>query len=196
MQLSLPLTSSTASLSDAVVFVRHRRARRYILRVLPDGALRVTLPRWGAKREAHAFVAASRAWIERQRARLQRVRRDRPPIDARFERVSRARAARELPAQLLQLADAHGIRVQRVSVRNQRTRWGSCSRAGSITLNWRLVLVPDFVREYVMLHELMHRRELNHSRRFWRLVAACCPRADEARAWLRTEGKALWPDAD
>jgi predicted metal-dependent hydrolase len=184
------------SRSDTVVFVRHRRARRYILRVLPDGTLRVTLPRWGAKREAQAFVESSRLWIDRQRLRLQRRKLQRPAGDARVERLARACAARELPAQLLQLAEAHGIHVRRISIRNQQTRWGSCSRAGSITLNWRLVLVPDFVREYVMLHELMHRRELNHSRRFWRLVAACCPRAGEARAWLRREGKALWSDAD
>jgi predicted metal-dependent hydrolase len=86
--------------------------------------------------------------------------------------------------------------VSRVSIRNQRTRWGACSATGTITLNWRLIQVPDFVREYVLVHELMHRRELNHSRRFWRLVAACCPRLREARTWLRHEGKTLWPDAD
>jgi predicted metal-dependent hydrolase len=62
-------------------------------------------------------------------------------------------------------------------------------------LNWRLIQAPDFVREYVLLHELMHRRELNHSRRFWRLVAACCPRHTEARQWLRKEGKLLWSDS-
>jgi predicted metal-dependent hydrolase len=76
------------------------------------------------------------------------------------------------------------------------TRWGACSPSGVITLNWRLIQTPDFVREYVLIHELMHRRELNHSRRFWRLVAAACPRMAEARAWLRTEGKRLWTDAD
>ena len=86
----------------------------------------------------------------------------------------------------------HGIEVHRISIRNQRSRWGSCSRRGSISLNWRLVLVPDFVREYVMLHELMHRRELNHSPRFWRLVAGVCPRLVEARRWLRTEGHAFF----
>jgi predicted metal-dependent hydrolase len=81
-----------------------------------------------------------------------------------------------------------------VSVRDQQSRWGACSAKGVITLNWRLIRVPAFVREYVLLHELMHRRELNHSRRFWRLVAACCPRHAEARTWLKREGKLLWPD--
>jgi predicted metal-dependent hydrolase len=184
MQLSLPLTSD----EPALRFVRHRWARRYILRVLDDGSLRVTLPRWGSKREAQQFVEASRAWIAAQQARRQR----KPSVVSDNEPALRRRANAELPRQLLELAAVHGIGVHRVSVRNQRSRWGSCSRRGGITLNWRLVLVPDFVREYVMLHELMHRRELNHSPRFWRLVAAVCPRLVEARRWLRTEGHALF----
>ena len=108
----------------------------------------------------------------------------------------RERARRELPRALLALAATHGIDIPRVSVRNQRSRWGACSPSGTITLNWRLVQTPPFVREYVLLHELMHRREMNHSRRFWRLVAACCPRHAEARQWLRKEGKSLWSDRE
>jgi predicted metal-dependent hydrolase len=107
-----------------------------------------------------------------------------------------AEARRSLPAELLALAARHEISVARVSVRNQRSRWGACSPTGTITLNWRLIQVPAAVREYVLVHELMHRRELNHSRRFWRLVAACCPLHQDARRWLRTEGKSLWSDCD
>ena len=183
MQLDLPCGSAPA------VFVRHRWARRYILRLLDDGTLRVTLPRWGSKREAQTFVDESHRWIARQRAH-RAVATPRPPVPD--ESALRERAIAELPPQLLQLADRHGIAVSRVSIRNQRSRWGACSAHGSITLNWRLVLVPDFVREYVMLHELMHRRELNHSRRFWKLVASVCPRHAEARRWLLREGQRLF----
>jgi predicted metal-dependent hydrolase len=180
-----------------IVFVRHRRARRYIMRVLGDGTIRVTLPRWGAKREALAFVEANAAWVNDQRARRQTTAAAHTPPSALrplVERWYRRKAARELPAMLMRLARAHDISVARVSVRDQRSRWGACSSRGTITLNWRLIQVPNFVREYVLLHELMHRRELNHSRRFWRLVAACCPRHLEARGWLKREGKLLWPD--
>ena len=97
-----------------------------------------------------------------------------------------------LPDALRALAASHGVTMTRVSVRNQRSRWGACSSQGAITLNWRLIVVPAFVREYVMLHELMHRRELNHSRRFWRHVAVVCPRYQEARRWLLTEGQRLF----
>ena len=187
MQLGLPLLAHELA-TPATVFVRHRWARRYILRVLDDGTLRVTLPRWGSKREAQAFVEQSGSWIARQRQKHLA----RPAVVHPDETALRTRAAKELPGELLALAAAHGVTVTRVSIRNQRSRWGACSARGSITLNWRLVLVPPFVREYVMLHELMHRRELNHSRRFWRHVAAVCPRHQEARTWLRSEGQRLF----
>ena len=179
-----------------IVFVRHRRARQYILRVLNDGTVRVTLPRWGAKREAQTFVDANRRWIADQMARraLRAPAASPSPLRPLVERWYRAKAERDLPRLLRALADLHGIAVTRVSVRDQRSRWGACSSRGTITLNWRLIQVPDFVREYVLLHELMHRREMNHSRRFWRLVASCCPRHGEARQWLRREGKRLWAD--
>lgn len=182
MQLDLPFRAAPT------VFVRHRWARRYILRVLDDGRLRVTLPRWGSKREALAFVEKSRPWIERQRE----ARMARPAVVHPDEPALRRRALRELPPELRGLALAHGITVTRISVRNQRSRWGACSAAGAITLNWRLILVPEFVREYVMLHELMHRRELNHSDRFWRHVRAVCPGYQDARQWLLTEGQRLF----
>jgi predicted metal-dependent hydrolase len=192
MQLTLQLTApdlvSRPSGSGDAVFVRHRWARRYILRVLDDGTLRVTLPRWGSKKAAKAFVEQSGAWIAKQRLTQQA----RAVVAHPDEAALRKRAARELPAELLALAGAHAITVTRVSIRNQRSRWGACSSRGSITLNWRLILTPPFVREYVMIHELMHRRELNHSRRFWKHVAAACPRHAEARTWLLSEGQRLF----
>jgi len=85
----------------------------------------------------------------------------------------------------MELAREHGLTVTRVSIRNQKWRWGSCSRNGHICLNWRLVQVPDWVRDYVMVHELMHLKRMDHSPKFWRLVAAECPRYQDARRWLR-----------
>jgi hypothetical protein len=185
MQLGLPLLAREPA---HTVFVRHRWARRYILRVLDNGTVRVTLPRWGSKREAQAFVEQSGSWIAKQLEKHA----SRPRVAHPDEPALRRRAAKELPGELLALAAAHGVSVTRVSIRNQRSRWGACSARGSITLNWRLVLVPAFVREYVMVHELMHRRELNHSKRFWRHVAAACPNHEDARKWLRSEGQRLF----
>ena len=103
----------------------------------------------------------------------------------------RERAREELPARLREIAAAHGLIVTGVSIRNQRTRWGSCGRDGKITLNWRLVLMPPAVRDYVLIHELMHLRRLDHSPAYWKLVAAACQGYREARQWLRIHGPAL-----
>ncbi|NBV20395.1 MAG: M48 family peptidase [Proteobacteria bacterium] len=100
-------------------------------------------------------------------------------------------AATELPPRLLELAASLHVTVQRVSVRNQRSRWGSCSRSGTISLNWRLIQTPDYVRDYICVHELMHRREMNHSARYWQHVAEAFPRWEEAERWLKANNGLL-----
>ncbi|HXI30873.1 MAG TPA: SprT family zinc-dependent metalloprotease [Vicinamibacterales bacterium] len=172
---------------ERVLFVRHPRARRYVLRVADDGTVRVTIPRWGSRREAQQFAREQGGWIERQLRRIAAEReRPRPPELSRTEmRPLIARAKRELPERLLQLAGAHRLTVTRISIRNQRWRWGSCNRKGHICLNWRLVTMPEWVRDYVLIHELMHLVRLDHSPKFWKLVAAACPNYQDARRWLR-----------
>ena len=167
-------------------FVRHRRARRYVLRVEADGRVRITIPRGGSRREAEAFAARHEPWIARQRSRLPRV-----VLSEQERRVLRDRARRQLPSQLRALAARHGLTVSRVTIRDQRTRWGSCGPDGHICLNWRLVLMPGFVTEYVLIHELMHLRRMDHSPAYWRLVAAACPDYRTAREWLRHHGRQL-----
>jgi predicted metal-dependent hydrolase len=236
---SRPETEPGGSSPQAPLFVRHPRARRYVLRLLPDGTARVTIPRRGSRREAERFLLAQRAWIDRQRASLVERLAKRPPrtwteghqvllrgVALEVRRgvgtwhdevqvgddalVVSARAADgtpdlrpvvtnwlwrlariELPARLHVLARQHGLEVKAISVRNQRTRWGSCAPNGRISLNWRLVQTPDAVRDYVLLHELMHLRQANHSRRFWRLVAGACPDYQAARRWLKTHERLL-----
>ena len=197
MQLGLPLEPRPTNPEPRLpnpepripdpVFVRHPRARRYLIRVEDDGRVRVTVPRWGSKREAAAFAEREYAWIEKQRARLagERAAPAREPMPKEIERELRNRAKRELPGRLLELAARHALTVMRVSVRNQRWRWGSCSQSGHICLNWRLVQMPDAVRDYVMIHELMHLRRMDHSPKFWKLVAQACPGYQDARRWLR-----------
>jgi len=190
MQLGLPFTTTDTAESPAaspqLYFVRHRRARRYLLRVEPDGRVRVTIPRGGSRREADDFALRNRAWIDAQLARV------RPPaVTPEAQRIWRARARVVLPARLYELADRHGCLVTAVSIRSQKTRWGSCGRNGHISLNWRLMLMPEPVRDYVLIHELMHLRRMDHSAKFWRHVAAACPDYRAARQWLRRHGPGL-----
>jgi len=165
-----------------LVFVRHSRARRYVISVRDDGTVRVTVPRWGSKREAREFAERERPWIEKQRARIAPSS---PKPDAGTLRAMRELAKRELPPRLMELAARHGLTVSRVSIRNQRWRWGSCSRNGHICLNWRLVTMPEPVRDYVLIHELMHLKRMDHSPKFWKLVEVACPDFRNARNFLR-----------
>jgi predicted metal-dependent hydrolase len=151
-----------------------------------DGRLRVTIPRGGSQREADAFARRHVEWVQRQRAVLRQVR-----FSADDRQRLRSQALAELPERLQALAELHGLCVTRISIRNQRTRWGSCGRDGHICLNWRLVAMPDWVRDYVLIHELMHLKRLDHAPAYWRLVAAACPRFREARQWLRAHGPEL-----
>jgi hypothetical protein len=173
------------------VFVRHPRARRYVIRVAQDGTVRVTVPRWGSKREAEEFAGRQRAWIEKQwqRAAKERARPRPAPLAPEVERELRAHATLLLSPRLLELAALHGLAVTRVSIRNQRWRWGSCSRRGHVCLNWRLAQMPGEVRDYVLVHELMHLKRMDHSPEFWKLVEAACPDYQTARAWLRLHAK-------
>lgn len=111
----------------------------------------------------------------------------RPGLEARFAR----RAKIELPARTWELAAETGADVKHVTVRNQRSRWGSCSAGGTVSLNWRLVQTPDSVRDYIIYHELMHLREMNHSGRFWARVGEVCPGWRDAERWLKRNGSLL-----
>ena len=111
----------------------------------------------------------------------------RPALEAQFVR----RARIELPARLWELAAETGVDLKHVVVRNQRTRWGSCSAGGTISLNWRLVQTPETVRDYILFHELMHLREMNHSDRFWARVEEVCPDWRDAERWLKRNGSLL-----
>lgn len=111
----------------------------------------------------------------------------RPAIEKHLWRL----AARELPARAHELAALQSLIIRRVSVRNQRSRWGSCSARGVISLNWRLVQTPQFVRDYIVWHELAHFKEMNHSRRFWLEVERLCPSYAEAESWLKRHADLL-----
>ena len=226
----VPAPGPAVELADGPVpvrLVRNPRARRYILRLTPDRAARVTIPRGGSAEEALRFVGRQKSWLEKQLQRLaarpvgpmpwvhgtEILFRGEPvqllmvrsetrsvvqlgtsevPVPAEVadvrpyvQRELWRLAIPELTRRTFDLATAKGFVVKRVSVRNQRSRWGSCSRRGTISLNWRLVQVPEFVRDYIILHELAHLREMNHSRRFWQVVEELCPDFRRAEDFLR-----------
>jgi len=100
-------------------------------------------------------------------------------------------AAKELPVRVRKFAPLVGVDYGRITIRSQRTRWGSCSAKGNLNFNCLLMLCPEEVRDYVVIHELCHRKELNHSPRFWAEVEKVCPDYARHRKWLKENGGSL-----
>lgn len=110
----------------------------------------------------------------------------------RLLRWLKATARERMAAESLALAKRHDLPLQRVSIGDPRTRWGSCSAQGAIRYSWRLILAPPFVRQATVAHEVAHLRHMNHGAEFHALVRAISPAdPDAARAWLRREGAKL-----
>ena len=119
-------------------------------------------------------------------------------VAGRAEHVARrlkdwlkAEARRDLSVRALSLAEKIDERVTNVTVRESRTRWGSCTRGGRLSFCWRLILAPEHVIDYVVAHEVAHLRHMNHGPRFWKLVGELCPGHADARIWLRAKGAEL-----
>jgi predicted metal-dependent hydrolase len=149
----------------------------------------MTVPTWMPNDEIQRIVDAHREWIARARAK----QRPRLRLDPRHvSEVEARRAVRELVAMVIaEEAPELGVEVQRVQIRDQRSRWGSCSTRGTLSFNWRLVLAPFEVLDYIVVHELCHLRVPNHSRRFWKLVEARRPDWRAQRDWLYEHGPEL-----
>jgi predicted metal-dependent hydrolase len=112
-------------------------------------------------------------------------------IDRRVHDFLKREARRDLQKSAEAYADALGVRVKRLSIRDQSSRWGSCTSAGSLSFSWRLILAPSFVLDYLAAHEVAHLVEMNHSPRFWRVVGRICPSSERAKGWLDNCGNDL-----
>lgn len=176
-----------------------RSARKTIaIEITPEGKVVVRAPRRCARRVIEELLREKEGWIldHLQKIRLRReeqqARRDNQP---KWQESDYARARSLAKAVFQQKAElyAHLMQVDygRITVRDQKTRWGSCSAKGNLNFNWRLILAPEEVLDYVVIHELAHRREMNHSDRFWRIVESVMPDYRERRQWLRDHGDQL-----
>jgi predicted metal-dependent hydrolase len=123
--------------------------------------------------------------------RLVCVAGDRAHLARRVGDYLKRAAKADLQAACRRYAGDLGVAVRRVSVRDQTSRWGSCSSTGVLSFSWRLILAPPFVLDYLAAHEVAHLVEMNHSRRFWRLLARLCPASERAKAWLDAHGPEL-----
>lgn len=165
---------------------KSRRARRIRLALYRDGRVVLTLPFFVSYKRGKQFLKSKEEWIRRTLRKLTSRPENILRRGSRKEYLDSQEPARQLvEARLKYFKSFYSVTWKRVSIRNQKTRWGSCSRAGSLSFNYRLLLLPPHLRDYIIVHELCHLKELNHSRRFWALVAQTFPDYKELRRELR-----------
>ncbi len=176
-----------------VELLRSRR-KTLALEIAKDGRILVRAPLRCPEREIRAFVEKSRPWLERKLAERERQRAEAqslPPLTEEELRALKAEAKAVFAARAAHFAPLVGVSFTGLTVRSQRSKWGSCSSKGSLSFNCLLLLAPPEALDYVVVHELCHRLEMNHSPRFWREVARVLPGYEAPRRWLREHGGAL-----
>lgn len=147
-----------------VLFERSKRAKRISITVTSHKGVRVAVPNRASFNTAEKFVETKIDWIKKHQTSLKQAKQK---YESESARINRPVARLELIKRLDELAERHGFTYNRVFIRNQRTRWGSCSAKNNISLNIKLVLLTDELTDYVILHELVHTKIKNHSQKFW-----------------------------
>ncbi len=158
------------------------------LRITAEGTLEVRCPKRMTNAEVDRFVQSKRNWIE---THLKKRPPQLPPFTESEIEALAARAKQVIPERVAHFAPLVGVSYGNITIRNQRTRWGSCSSKGNLNFNCLLMLTPPEILDYVVVHELCHRKEMNHSARFWAQVERIIPDWPVKRKWLKENGNSL-----
>lgn len=172
-----------------------RSSRRTMsLEITPAGEVLVRAPNRMPEREIQRFVSEKADWIEKHLQKIQENRSEaqsQPPLTMDEVRKLADAALQVIPQRVAYFAPKVGVTVGRITIRNQKTKWGSCSSKGNLNFNCLLMLAPPEVLDYVVVHELCHRREMNHSPRFWAEVERVLPDYAVRKQWLKDHGGSI-----
>ena len=168
-----------------ISIMHSRRAKRLRITVHPSG-VRVSVPRGLTLAQGREFARYHRDWICRHVMRMEKRLRDQSDAARNLPSLSDQEAREKLGQRLTELAERHGLTFTRVSIRRQKTRWGSCSQGGAINLNIALAKLPQDLMDYVILHELLHTRIKSHGRIFWKELECLHSQAVEHHRQLRS----------
>lgn len=176
--------------SIAVEVIRSNR-KTMVIEVTRDAKVIVRAPARMPESEIQRFVSEKTGWIEKS---LNKVRKKQAEAKTReklsaddIEKLAQ-QALLVIPPKVKYYAQRLGVTYGAITIRNQKTRWGSCSGKGNLNFNCLLMLTPEEIQDYVVVHELCHRKEMNHSERFWKEVERILPDYRERRKWLKEQG--------
>lgn len=169
------------------------------IQVTRDSRVLVRSPKGCSRSYIDTFVSRNEKWILKHLARARELEEQKnsdssahPPLSAK-DRSRYIEIARDIFTRKTDYyARIMDVSYGRISIREQKTRWGSCSSKGNLNFNWRLILAPAEVLDYIVVHELAHRREMNHSKAFYAIVESVLPDYRSAQKWLREKGQTLW----
>ncbi len=169
-------------------------ARRTLsVEITLDGQVKVRAPKRIPKSEVERFFMEKETWILKHLTKAVQNKAPAPPPLPEGERRRYMELARDIfTRKTACYASIMHVNYGRISIREQKTRWGSCSSKGNLNFNWRLIFAPESVLDYIVVHELAHRKEMNHSPAFYRIVASVLPDYKEQQKWLRDHGQDLW----
>ena len=175
-----------SSMSEIEIQVKRSSRRTLSLQVTREGQVVVRCPLSTTKEQIQAFVDEHRQWIGESLEQVKRRLASRPVMTPEQVWKAKSLARMTLSAKVRYWAAKMGVTYGTISIRQQATRWGSCSSRGNLDFNWTLILTPEPLQDYVVVHELAHRLEMNHSDRFWKIVESQIPDYRERRNLLKT----------
>ena len=176
--------------------IRSRR-RTIAIEIDRSGQIKVRAPYNVGNFRIRRFVEEKSGWIEKALARINKGQSDAissddlPPISEADKQLLADQAKKIIPGKVSYFAGIIGVDFGRITIRAQKTRWGSCSAKGNLNFNCLLLRAPEEILDYVIVHELCHRKEMNHSKAFWAEVAKVCPDYKKHRKWLKDHGDEL-----
>lgn len=168
----------------AYEWVRSRR-KTIAVQIKEDGRVVVRTPYTVSQKQAEEFLNERKDWILKNQKKLKDARKQKTVITDEMRREGIERALKIFPERVEYYARLMGVSYGRITIREQKTRWGSCSSKGNLNFNWKLVMMPMEILDYVVVHELAHRREMNHSKAFWKIVGQAMPDYQERRKRLK-----------
>ena len=164
------------------------------IKVTSDLKIIVRAPKGTSQKTINRFITQNLDWIEASKEKIKKANEHRTvPTSSTQEEIKKytEMAKKDIPARVEHFAPIVGVDYENITIRNQKTRWGSCSSKGNLNFNCRLMLAPEKVRDYVVIHELCHRLQMNHSKQFWNEVERVMPDYKVWRKWLHDNADAL-----
>ncbi len=171
---------------------KNRLARRLRIIIRPDGRITVSVPTRISQKVINNFLIEKKEWIEKI---LSKCKPENPQNKLNAEKeyiLNKANALRLARKKIAFFAEKYNLKPKKIFIRNQSTRWGSCSAKGNLNFNYRFVFLPENLQDYLIVHELCHLTEMNHSDRFWSLVGQTIPDYKKRRTALRKTGRLLF----